>query len=80
MIGSILALADFPEQHVELMPRELRVEVLEFDLNLFVAPRLAGLPLQRTDLALHFLDEVLQRATGFARSFRVCGGIPSSAT
>jgi hypothetical protein len=36
------------------MPRELGVEMLKFDLNLFEAPRLARLPLQRTDLPLHF--------------------------
>ncbi len=40
------------------MPRELRIEVLKFDLNLFVAPRLARLSLQRTNLALHFPNEI----------------------
>ena len=45
-------------QHVELMPRKLRVEMLQFVRNLFVAARLAGLPLERADLPLHFADQV----------------------
>ena len=49
---------NFRLQDVELMPRELRVEVLKFRLNLFVAARLAGLALERPDLPLHFADEV----------------------
>ena len=46
------------EQHVELVPRQLRIKVLEFLRNLFVTARLAGLALQRADLPFHFADEV----------------------
>ena len=45
-------------QHVELMPRELRVEMLQLGLNLLVPARLAGLALERPDLPLHFADEI----------------------
>ncbi len=51
-------LRNFRKQNIKLMPRELRFEVLQFQRNLFIAFRLAGLALQRTDLAFHFLDRV----------------------
>ena len=53
-----LLFGNFRLQHVELMPRQLRVEMLQLLRNLFVAARLAGLALQRTDLPLHFADQV----------------------
>ena len=56
--GGGLFFGDLGLQHVELMPRELRVEVLEFLGNLFVTARLAGLALERPDLPLHFADEI----------------------
>ena len=48
--------ANFSEQHVELMPRELRGELLGFGRELFAAARFAGLTLQRTDLAVRADD------------------------
>ena len=56
--GGGLLCGDFGLQHVELMARKLRVKVLEFLGNLFVAARFAGLALERTDLPLHFADEI----------------------
>ena len=56
--GGGLLLGNLGLQHVELMARELRFEVLQFLGNLFVAARLAGLALKRTDLPLHFADEI----------------------
>ena len=56
-----LFLGNFRLQHVKLMPRQLRVEVLKFLGNLFVAARLAGLALERADLPFHFADESAMR-------------------
>ena len=53
-----LAFGDFSHQHIELMPHKLRFKMLQLLRNLFVAPRLACLTLQRTNLALHFFDRV----------------------
>ena len=53
-----LAPGNLALQHVKLMPRELGFEMLQFVLNLFVAAGLARLTLERTDLALHFLDGI----------------------
>ncbi len=53
-----LALVDFALQHVKLMPRELRVQMLQLLHELFVAARLPGLALERTDLPFHLADEV----------------------
>ena len=49
---------DLALQHVELMPRQLRVQVLQLQRQLLVTPRLARLPLQRSDLPLHLADEI----------------------
>src|SRR2546423_15501267 len=40
------------------MTRKLRIEMLQFRRELLVALGFAGLPLQRTDLALYLADEV----------------------
>ena len=53
-----LSLADLRLKHVELMARNLRVQMLQLDHELFVAARLAGLALERTDLSLHFTNQV----------------------
>jgi hypothetical protein len=57
--GTSLAVADFVLEHVELMSRQLRVEMLQFLGDLFVSPRFAGLALERADLAFHFSHEIL---------------------
>ena len=41
------------------MPRKLRVQMLQLLRNLFVTARFAGLALERTDLAFHFPDQIL---------------------
>ena len=38
----------------------MRVEHLQIRHQRLVAPRLAGLPLERADLAFHFLDDVAE--------------------
>ena len=53
-----LSSANLSLQHVELVPRELRVQVLQFDRQLFVALRLSRLALERADLPLHFTNEI----------------------
>src|ERR1035437_6992686 len=53
-----LAFGNFTLQHVKLMPRQLRFQMLQFVRNLFVAARFASLTLQRADLPFHFLDGV----------------------
>jgi len=45
-----LAHLDFHLKKIELMPRQLRVQMLQFQHELLVTPRLARLPLQRPDL------------------------------
>jgi len=58
ILDRILTFGNLALQHVKLMARQLRLEVLQFRGNLFVALRLSGLALQRTDLPFHFLDRV----------------------
>ena len=53
-----LPFADFALQDIELMPSQLRLQMLKLNLNLFVAAGLAGLTLERTDLALHLFDGI----------------------
>ena len=40
------------------MPRELRVEVLQLEHQLFVTARFASLSLERTNLPFHFTDKI----------------------
>ena len=69
------------------MPRELRLELGQFIKRGLVAARLAGLALERTDLPLHFADDVgetdeiglgvlelAQRFLFLALEFRDAGG------
>jgi len=53
-----LAFGNLGLQLVELMPRELGIQVLEFSSELLVAAGFARLALERADLALDFPDEV----------------------
>jgi hypothetical protein len=46
------------EQNVVLVPGQLSIQMLQFLGNLLVAPGFARLPLQRSNLALHLLDQV----------------------
>jgi len=55
----LLSLADFRQQHVELVARQLRVQVLQLVRELFVTSSLAGLALQRTDLPFDLAHQVL---------------------
>ena len=45
-------------EHVELMPGQLGIELLQFEGKLLVTPRLARLTLQRADLAFDLPDEI----------------------
>ncbi len=47
-------------RQVKLIPRQLRVQVLQLVHQLLVTPRLARLPLQRAYLTLHLADQVLK--------------------
>src|SRR6266704_1389079 len=53
-----LALGDLRLQDVELMARKLCIQMLQLVGNLLVAPGLAGLSLQRSNLPLYFTNEV----------------------
>ena len=53
------ALGNLALQAIELMPRELRVEMLQLHRDLLVAAGLASLALERADLPLHLADEVI---------------------
>ena len=58
LADGLLALPDGFLNLPELMPGELAFQVLEFLDELLVAPRLAGLTLERADLPLDFADGV----------------------
>ena len=58
LLGLVRACPNLVLQRVELMPRELSVEVLQLHRHLLVTPRLARLALERADLPLHLADEV----------------------
>src|SRR5439155_9310252 len=45
-------------EHVKLMASKLGVEMLQFGHELLAPARLAGLALERTDLPLHFTNQV----------------------
>ena len=53
------AFTDFSLKDVELVPCQLGVEMEQLDHDRLVALGLAGLPLERTDLAFDLLDQVL---------------------
>ena len=61
------------------MARQLGVEVLQFLDELLVAPRLAGLALERADLAFDFADEVGHAEQVLLGAFELAQGLPSSA-
>ena len=50
---------DFLVEHVKLPPGPLGLQILQFSLEGLESPCLAGLPLQRTNLAFHLANEVL---------------------
>ena len=54
----MLAFGNFSLQDIELMPRELGVQMLQLVHQRFVPARLARLALERTDLAFDFADQV----------------------
>ena len=58
VVGRRLPLGNLSLQLVELMAGELGIQVLQFRGKLFVAARLAGLALERANLALHLADQV----------------------
>ena len=58
LTDGLLALPDGFLNLPELMPRELAFKILEFLHELLVAPRLAGLTLERADLPLDLADGV----------------------
>jgi hypothetical protein len=54
----VFPLPDLRAQIIKMMPRQLRVQVLQFLGKLFEAAGFAGLPLQRADLAFHLAHKV----------------------
>jgi len=58
LFGGGLPLLDFRLQDIELVPGQLGVQVLQLRGQLLVAPGLARLPLQRSDLPLHLPHQV----------------------
>src|SRR5262249_23165933 len=52
LVGERLLFSDLRLEKVELMPRKLCIQMLQFLHDLFVAARFARLPLQRSDLPL----------------------------
>ena len=49
-------LMDLRLQDIELVPRQLSLEMLQFSSERLVTPGFSSLPLQRTNLPLHFAN------------------------